>query len=75
MSETKVQTKEDLKKMSTEDRNKMIKASHAQLAHTRLRVRSGEDKQNHKVKALKKQIKILETRNRQEQLNAQKNAK
>lgn len=54
---------EELNKISKADRQDLLKETLAQLAHQRLRVRTQEDKQSHKVSELKEQAARIETLN------------
>jgi ribosomal protein L29 len=64
MATTKIHTTKDLAKMSTRDRLELLQPTLATLAHQRLRVRTQEDKQSHKVNAYKKQVARIKTFNK-----------
>ena len=51
----------DLKKMSLKDLRELENKLLAELAHTSLRIQSKEDKQSHKVNALKKSVARIKT--------------
>ena len=59
----KIYKLEELKKVSESDRNDLLKQTLQQLAHQRLRVRTQEDKQSHKISELKEQAARIKTLN------------
>lgn len=52
---------EDLRKLSAKDLNAELVKVNMDLAHRKLHVRLGEDKQNHLIKAMKKYIAQIKT--------------
>lgn len=84
MAEAKIYTLEELKKMNASDGAKLLRETESSLAHTKLAVRTGKEKQNHKIKLMKLQIARLNTistsvlggKNRSsDTINSQKNEK
>lgn len=63
MANVKIHSVEELTKMSEKDRLELMKESMNQLAHQKLRVKTNEDKQSHKITALKNQIARIKTLN------------
>lgn len=61
MSDVKIHTVAELKKMSAEDRKELRGKTLKQLAHQKLRVRTSEDKQSHMINVLKKQVARINT--------------
>ncbi len=52
---------EELKKMNAKDRESMLRSLLKEFSQIKMRVRMGQDKQNHKVSELKRQIARLQT--------------
>lgn len=67
MSDTKIYTIEELKKMNRKDRLEMINKLEFTLAHEKINVRLGKNKQNHKIKEYKQQLARLHTLNQLDQ--------
>ena len=61
MAAYKMLNTEEIKKLSPKDLNAEIIKSETELAKKRIKVRLGEDKQNHMVGAIKKYIARLKT--------------
>lgn len=61
----KIYKNEELKKMSVADRNELLKQTVAEKAIQSLKVKTGEDKQSHKVTQLKCQAAHIKTLNNQ----------
>lgn len=61
MSAYKMLTSEDLKKLSEKDLEAELRKSQTEVAHRKLRVRLGEDKQSHMITAIKKYIARINT--------------
>ncbi len=59
----KTQTIGDLKKMNAKDLIGLLNKSLAELSHLKLHVKSGEDKQSHRITELKKMIAQINTLN------------
>jgi len=74
MAEAKIYTLEELKKMNASDSAKLLRETESSLAHTKLAVRTGKEKQNHKIKLMGLQIARLNTISTSV-INSQKNAK
>lgn len=63
MADIKTVSNTDLIKMSQKDRMDLLKKLLYALAQQKLRVRTNEDKQSHKISAYKKQIAQINTIN------------
>lgn len=63
MSDVKIISVADLKKMSEEDRLDLLNKTLASLAHHKLRVRTNEEKKSDLIGKLKKQIARIKTLN------------
>lgn len=61
MSDVKIHTNEELKKMSKEDLKDLLNVTLKQLAHQKLHVRANENKQSHMIDVLKKQVARIQT--------------
>ena len=61
MADTKIYSVEELKKMSPNDLKDLHKDVLKVLAFQKLKVRTNEDKQSHKIKNLKRQIARIKT--------------
>lgn len=67
MSDVKLNTKEELKKMGAKDRIKLENELKKDLASVRIHLKTGKEKQSHKVSMMKKQIARIQTLNNQVQ--------
>ncbi|MFA6024169.1 MAG: 50S ribosomal protein L29 [Candidatus Gracilibacteria bacterium] len=65
MSDTKIYSLEELRKMSSADRSKLMVASDKELAQLNLNIRTGKEKQSHLVKQWAKQRSQIQTLNNQ----------
>ncbi|OGJ42145.1 hypothetical protein A3J23_04330 [Candidatus Peregrinibacteria bacterium RIFCSPLOWO2_02_FULL_48_14] len=63
MSDTKLYTTEELRKMSLSDRIKLMEGMIKASAELILNIRTGKEKQNHLRQAWKKQISRIQTLN------------
>ena len=69
MSELKLNTVEEMQKMSQKDRSALLLELEKDLGHTVMDIRTGKEKQTHKKKALRKQIARLKTMNQKDSTN------
>jgi ribosomal protein L29 len=67
MANAKMTSTEELRKMSSKDRLKLSDELNKDLALVRLHLRTGKEKQGHKVSLMKKQIARIQTLNNQVQ--------
>lgn len=65
MSDVKLYSTEELQKMSSNDRAKLMKEMEREQAHMLLLIRTGKEKQNHLKGAWQKQYARLQTLNNQ----------
>jgi ribosomal protein L29 len=70
MSDAKLYTLDELKKMSEKDRNKLMLASQAEVALTVQSIRTGKEKRSHLKGQWEKQISQIQTLNNQSASNA-----
>jgi len=61
MADIKIYNTKELIKMSQKDLMDLASKLYSALAHQKLRVRTNEDKQSHKVKKYKRQIARIQT--------------
>ncbi len=66
MASVKLHTIEELKKMSKEDRLKLLEGTRREQAHLTLQIQARSDKKSDQLKKLKQQVARILTLNRQE---------